>query len=105
MNAETKSIATRVREHLAKPGVVVEIYGTHLSPSLAGWGWSLTLGNLPTSFTRPEAEAFISVMLQEQERLRCKWEFRVIEGPPYVLPEPMNERYAPKLEEDENADG
>ncbi len=70
---------------------VAVINHSWLSSSMAGWGWSLGEANVPRQFkTRDKADALANKLDEQSLALTGAWNFQVIEGPPFVLPEPRN---------------
>ena len=73
---------------------VAVINHTFTSPSMAGWGWALADNyNLPRGFkTEEEADSFAED-LNARYRGKGTWEWRVVHGPPFVLPSPAKVKY------------
>ena len=74
-----------------------------MSPSMAGWGWSLGEANVPKQFsTREQAQTLADHLAGTTHWKNGDWEFRVIEGPPFILPEPQNSFHANRRELSKN---
>ena len=70
--------------------------------SMAGWGWSLGGANIPVQFVNRE-QADDKCKKLSRESSSGGWEFLVIEGPPFILPEPQNKMHASRKELSRNS--
>lgn len=66
---------------------------------LGGWGWSLGAANVPKQFaTYSDAAALAENLSVSTAKFSGDWEFKIIEGPPFDLPEPRNFAHAKRSE-------
>lgn len=72
---------------------------------LGGWGWSMGEGNVPRQWSMAMFADIALLAMEESDKLRESptFEYRIIEGPPFVLPEPQNHFHANRKELSHNS--